>query len=419
MTALSEDTESGFDALLRAIGSSPSGQLLFGAAPPSALVAGTDLTISVPDQWFAVGGAVQLLVSAPDVVYDISTDKRIDVYLVAGKSTDSQTRNFTSIDPATGAVIQQTLSTTVALNDMPRVAYAVSSDPAAAPAPPVLSTTDAGAVLLATIVVLSGVPSVTVNEQARYTIPPGSPGGVGVHAQTHLPGGSDPLPVAASGQPGILDASGYDMLTGAVQSVTPASDSAYIKAVDSSGDVSLSMALHDSLAVVDSGGSPALAVKSRSKSILNGFEDGAARPDHRHTALDGGILVQTTEVDVSSSLGSVVSVPFAPQTLGTQSISAAQVISVSVYWVPPNAIDPAFAIETGWVSTASGYKGARGYITGAQSFAVELGDAGVTELTGPASALVSSSTSPQYGGSLSPVTGTLRVVATALAHASV
>lgn len=428
LNSLGTFTEGGFDALLRAISTSDSGQILFDLLTPVAALVSGNLEISVPAQRFAVAGAVQLTelaATAPDA----STDLWVAVYLVAGKTPDNQPRDFTSVDPTTGLIVQQQLTTEIYRRDDPSVAFSVSTDLGITPTEPLLDELALGQVKLADIKFTQSTSGIviTLNSAAQYVLPPGATGGATAHAASHQDGGSDPLPLAivtgSASSIGMMPTDSQYKVEQSIQSVTPATGVDYINVTtDAARLVTLDINLADSLDAVDVDGTTSLGVNLRPKNAVNGQEDRAARADHRHSALASGVLVQKTVLDVTALLNSTTTVTFAAQTQGTQTVNPGQITNVALFWLPGDQVDPTAPRGVGcgwqliWEAGANRSVGARAYIINANTFQVEVGELGATVLTPPALAAVQSGTwtSPSYAGGTFPTSGQLQIIATAI-----
>ena len=325
LNALGTFTEASFDALLRALSTSDNGQLLFDMLSPTVTLGGTvddpELTISSPAQRFAVAGAVQVA-PVTSTVLNASTDLWVAVYLVAGKIPENQPRDFTSVDPTTGLIVQQQLTTEIYRRDDPETSFSVSTDLFTAPEEPIMSSLTVGQVKLADVKFTesTGGVAITLNAAAQYMLPAGAAGGLASHVASHLPGGSDPLPestiTGTASSVGLMPADALYKVDQSLQSLAPAVGSEYLTVTtDSDRASTIAVKLADSLDVVDDGGITKLGVNHLPKSSVAGFEDRSARSDHQHPAIAAGIIVQVSTLDVSTTLNSATTISFAPQSV--------------------------------------------------------------------------------------------------------
>jgi hypothetical protein len=401
MNALSTNAEAAFDALIRAISTSTDGKILFDSLPPttaftSPTFTSPTLTITVPQQQFAIAGSVQTVTETVNQVdlTGISSEWKMDVHLVAGRQDDSQTRNFNSVSD-TGVIIQQQLVTPIYTDDVARVVFAVRTDLAQVQDPALL-TSDLGSILLATVT-FDGSSTVTVTPDNTYQFQ--LPSSVSV-AQENMPG-----PVTAT-EDGLMTSAQLATLNTAVQDVQAASGAAYLTAAKTGTTVSLDLKTGDSIDVDDAG---ALVVNFLPTSGVNGAAETAARSDHRHLALEAGVVTQTFDITNSTSLLGTLTTQqnLASQTVNGKTITPTKITNALVYW---GAEGSTKYIETGWSHKGDGTVGCRLIFTGETAFKVEVGSLGPVYLTAAAQA--------ETGVSLeTPTTGTIRVVVTATSDA--
>lgn len=428
MNAIGTTTEEALDQLIRALLSTETGNVLFDAAPPTVSVLNDVLTVTVPSQWFVVAGAVQ---KTQEVIAQFNAganNLRIDVYLVAGKTGQNETRDFNSVDPTTGYLIQQTLTTQIRQNDAPRVEFVTGTDILLAPTPPALSSADVGRVRLAIIryVNLSNSFTVDLNTTERYVLPPGAVAGLTAHAISHLPGGADAIQVATvsgdTSTAGLMPVNSLVKVQASIQDLAVAGGSEFLTISTSvDREVEVGVRIADSLTIEDIGGQQHLAAAFLPPSQAAGFSSSVARADHTHTSFDSGFLVQVTELDVTGNLGTILPISFLSQTQGQKTLIPKRILSVDCFWEPANQTNTnnPKGVHTGWTaintSGANATVGARALITGPSTFEIEIGELGATFLSAATKNKVASPTwtSPAYNQGSYPTSGKLRIVAVA------
>lgn len=405
MDSLHDLTETALSTLIQAITNGSTGKVLFDNIPPTgtySAAAGT-LTVTVPAQYYAVGGVVLKQAATELTVATGTTDMQVAVFLVAGREGENAVRNFLSIDPSSSQVIQQDLTHELYIYDSSRVVLSSMADLVTAIPDPTLADDDEGFIRLGTIrlTYATGAVSVVGNTTDTYTLPGGTTVPVEDHGSTHLPGGSDALPAsvlsgsAAGGSTaGLLPAGGLTALLGAIQEVLPADSAGYIQVL-TSGDnttdgaaidsrtVTLDLLLSESLTTVDTGGSTTLAVSHAPASALKGTSNRSAREDHIHPLVESGFIFQQITLAMDSGkLGTVIPYTITAAASGQPTATVAKIFSVVAMWQPPN-IKAGYenrSIETGWnvVSYAGSMTtlGCRPLITGKNTFELEIGALG-------------------------------------------
>lgn len=408
MNALSTNAEDAFNALIQAISTSTDGKILFDSLSPTAVFTNSDdpntLTITVPGQQFAIAGSVQTVTETVNQVNltGISSEWKMDVHLVAGRAIVSEDRSFNSVSD-TGVIIQQKLVTPIYKDDEARVVFAVRTNNAEATAPALLAS-DLGSILLATVTVTFAgdplVPTATVSLDNTYQFQ--LPAGV-TAALENMPG---PI-TQSSTDPGLMTPAQLDTLDAAVQDVQAASGAAYLTAVKTGTTVSLDLKTGDSIDVDDAG---ALVVNFLPTSGVNGAAETAARSDHRHLALEAGVVTQTFDIDVGTISNNLTpQKTLVSQTVNGKTITPTKITNALVYWGQAGITNPPY-VETGWSHKGDGTVGCRLIFTSDTAFKVEVGSLGPVYLTETARA--------ETGVSLDfPTNGTIRVVVTATSDA--
>jgi len=422
MDSIHELTEAALSTLIQALTSGTSGKVLFDNKPPSGTYdAGAgSIKVTVPAQYYSVLGTVVRQDATEITVAAGSTDIQIGVYLVAGTKGENETRNFLTIDPVSGQVIQQDLTHELYVDDSSRVLLTTVSDLVTAVHEPTLAEDDSGFVRLGTIrfTASTGAISVIGNTVDTYALPGGTTVPVEDHGGTHLPGGSDPLPVSAlsggadgGSTAGLLPTGGLTAILGSIQDVLPADSAAYIQILtqgDNSNDGSdldartatIDLRLAESLTTADSGGVIRLAVSQAPASALKGSSDRSAREDHIHPLVESGFIFQQISLDLSANkLGTVIPYTVTAAASGQPAATVAKIISVVAMWQPPN-IKSGYenrSIAAGWglVSYAGSLTtvGCRALITGKNTFELEIGALGAAHASNAAIQAINNSDS--------------------------
>jgi len=438
-------TEEEVDRLLRATTSSGTGKVLFDNIIPTAELAGTVLTITVPAQYFAVNGViVQTSEDVRQITVSAAEPTQVGVFLVAGRQEVLQTRNFTSTDPLTQVIVQQDAETVTQTLPTSRVSYISNSSLVVTIADPVLGATDVGFVKLATVQYDNTAPSgseltVLGNSTDVYSLPGGVSVPVDDHAATHLPGGGDAIQVAAldaaqpgGSRPGLMPAGAFTAIDEAVLDVQAADTAGYLSISVTGSNVpaqiqtngrtaTIDINRFDSLTVVDDGGIEKLGVAFLQASAKNGTADTAARSDHIHPLADSGLIVQQFVLDLAPALLSTsVAYELTPPVVGGTPVTVAKILSVNVLWQPPNLVtgNTNDGIETGWhMYFKDGQNqtlGARAHVRGTNVFDLEIGRLGACLVTGPAFDFAQDLSNPQYNAGDFAQSGRLIILATAI-----
>jgi hypothetical protein len=441
MNAIHDLTEDALALLITALGGSNTGKVLFDNLSVSAAISGTDLTITVPQQFFAVQGAVGQVGLQSQIVDTAGADVQVGVYLILSDAGQTpETRNYISVEPSSGTLIQQDLSTTVFTDTAARVAYVTVPNISDNVDAPPLGESDIGYVRLGTVKFdedqgVGSQISLVNNTTDLYQLPAGTQINVNTHAASHLPTGSDAIQSASidgsadgGSLPGLVPDGALTAVLGSVQDVLPASAAPYIS-ITRSGDntvvdqgisektITLDVIKDGSLTTRDVNGTQSLAVSYLAANPTAGVALTAARSDHTHLLSQSGFVYQELTYSLTGSdLGSIIPFIVDPTTTQDPDAVIASIVSVSVYWAPPNLKTASLLnkLDTGWwKETANGTVGARVHITGSGTFNLELGEGGVTHLTSAVIAMINDSTfgwvSSTYSGSNYPATGQLKM----------
>lgn len=433
MNALSSNTEDALSTLLSAVGGS-SGKILFEAAEPITAYDGSTVLLTVPQQHFAIGGAIGVV---PETTRTIAStgDRQIGIYFILKKFPTEEVRNFISLDDEDNILIQQDMSATVATEDIGRVEFLHVGDLVTPVDEPVLALNDADFIRLGTVVLdISATPQLTFNLNTAevFTLPNNVGQAISKHASTHLTGGSDAIDpakmnsgVIGGSMPGIMPYGSLATTMGSIQNIE--SESTYLSTV-AQGDneafadgtrnektITLKINTDDSLVATGESGET-LGVNFPSKSALYGIYDKAARWDHAHPLADTGVIIHsfTLPINQTTAFGEV----YGPYTVnaassgGDSGDKVGRIVGFHIYWIPPNQINNAqTAIACSWVPFFDGSSmetvGCRGIITSKDSFCLELGARGVAYLSDKTLLYLADRANWQYGNYA--VAGSIRV----------
>lgn len=433
-TAIGLNRQDAFASLLSAFSLDPAG-VLFDDQPPVATQVGDTITVLTPNQLVGVEGALASSATYSED-FDVTggIELKVEVFFVMRETPATETRNFLSTNPTTGNTVFQNLSTEVAQDAVVDVVYLFTNDIASADQTPVLGADDLGFVKLGTVFYDGAALSVVEEVAPRFTIPAGASVPVVGHRDTHLPNGTDPIPLAAlstsvvaGSTPGLMPEGALKLIDGALQDVTPTSDSTFLTfATVNAGDDTNPLKVirvgleHDNS--LQGAGSPVqLGVNFRPPSTLIGTDFRAARSDHKHALSESGLIVINKSREVTATdFGQIFSV-----VLSSTDVEQApeQILSVSFHWSPLNLNASgglgAARVECGWQIAdipGSGLTtlGARAAIINSTLFSVEVGASGMTQLSPAMEGLVQSWTSPSYTGGTFPREGTLHMTIVAL-----
>jgi len=395
MNNLHTYTEEALFSLLQAVGGS-SGRLLFNATPPVYSANNNIITITVPYQFFAVEGAVSYV---PETQWTRSTttDLVLGIYFILKKAPIPEERNFLSLNPDSIAV-QQDLTTPVAFEDIGRVEVTVGTVITNPPEEPVLGAGDVGFVQLGflTYNLNTGGFVYTGNSADLFTLPAATAQPAQPHAASHL--STDRIPDAAvnpgvdgGSTEGLLPRGGLTTLIGAIQDIQPTPTSSFVEVVYTgdnapSGNTTepkvalLHVNLASSLAAVVEDQAIKLGVNFKPASAVAGTSKQSARADHIHGLTEFGLIVMSQTI---SDLSIFVSGSFTVPSVGASG-TVGKIISVTPYWVPPNAPANFYGVPCGWLlvsNPAAQTLGCRASITGSNTFFVEKGAAGAALIT--------------------------------------
>lgn len=431
-TAIGLNRQAAFKLLLSAF-SQDASAVLFDATAPTVSENGTEFTISTPSQRVSVEGA--LAESALyEETFDVDNgaggenDLYVSVFFVVRETPVSDTRNFLTTVPATGAQILQNLTAEIAQQYTVDVVYlssAVNGDTQE----PVLGTDDVGSVKLAEFWRPGGgSATVTVNDVAKFALPAGTAATIAPHASEHLPGGTDPIQLAAldSNDPngstvGLMPAGSLSAALGSVQGIIAAQDSTFLSfatQADDSGfgtQVIADLETDNSLTAYPGTSNTQLGLNFLAPGSLRGQSSRPARSDHTHPLSETGMLVlnQTRNLSLSDR-GEVLTIPV---TTPNSTIEIEQITDVTVYWEPNNVADGQYVrIAAPWSVAGNGDQtvGARATVTGTNTFLLELGTEGITYLTTAMQDAIDPLLSTGYVGNNYPTDGTLHMVITAI-----
>jgi hypothetical protein len=350
-------------------------------APPSVSQVGVNWQISVPEQYAAVDGRVFKVESEQPT--SAVADKQIGVFFVLRQVNVIETRE--RLRDTGSTVVRETFDPIVRLDETSRVELTESGGPTLDPPPPVLGPDDVGAVHYATVISSGGVSTINYNEAILWNFPGGGLA-VGHHALTHMPGGSDPLPLATLGgaagsSAGLMPEGKLAVLEEAIQNVIASALSPYLVPIVSGDNsltnpkkVTLQLRHHQSLEVKDVSGQKQLGVRFGT-GPYDGDGELAARRTHTHPIDESPITVSRAKISIDdlNQLGSLIEMsPF-------EGIS--EIVSVEVYWAPPGFLSPKPGVSCNWIQVASNqYVGVRAHLVTGNEIRLEIGNVGVTKL---------------------------------------
>ena len=441
--AIGENRVQAFRSLLSVFSVAPEG-VLFQALDPVVALTGTVLSVNVPDQVIGVGGVIVRTPSYTET-FDLSdgsggtTTAKVQVYFVIRETGVSATRNFLSTNPTNNVRVYQALETEIATKYTAEVQMYKSTNVAAAEAPPATANGVLGYIKLVDVVYDGSTINIAQNTAAHFRIPGGASIPIAAHGVEHLPGGSDPIPLAQVDNTGTLGSTAGLMPEGAlaaaqggIQDIVPTTNAAFLQFATQgsntiqAGDfspkiVQANLNYDGSLRAVSEGGTPKLAVNFPAKTFLAGQRDQAARSDHTHRLSESGYVVINKEITVSSDqLGDIINVSVS---VADASVDIEQILDVQCYFAPRN-LDAQQGFDThrlavGWNfgvfdGSGIGTVGTRVNILGPRLFQLELGEIGLMYLSSPMQTLVQSWTSPSYSDGAFPKAGTLHLIITAL-----
>ena len=429
-TAIGLNRQAAFKLLLSAF-SGDASAVLFDAIEPTVTKSNTVYTITAPSQLVSIEGA---LAQSSEYVESFNTDNGaggendlyVYVFFVVRQTPVTDTRNFLSTVPSTGAQILQNLTAEVAQRYTVEVVY-LSSPAENTTLVPVLDTDALGYVKLADVSVISGEAAVTLNQAPKFALPGGSSSSVASHAQTHIDG-PDRIPdavLSGSNQngstAGLMPEGALATTYSSVQGIVPDSASSFLSFAsqpDDSGrgrQVIAALASDNSLTT---GPDSRLGLNYLAESALNGLSSRPARSDHTHPLSETGMLVINQSLVVTlSTLGAVRTFTVAAT---DTTIEIERILDVVVYWEPNNVNSEEYIrLAAPWsIINQSGLGaqtlGARAMITGSNTFKLEIGSAGITYLTQEMQNTISPLVNGGYNGSNIPTDGTLHMVITAL-----
>lgn len=372
-------TEEAFEDLAIAMTGGLSDVLLTDA-PPTVSEVGVNWQISVPEQYAAVDGRVFKVEGA--VKTSAIADKQIGVFFVLRQVPVVEARD--RLRDTGSTVVRETFSPTVRLDETDRIEITESGGPTIDPPPPSLGSDDVGYVLYATVVSNGGVSTVNHNTAALWNFPGGGVA-VGLHAMTHMPGGGDPIPLAALGGPsgssaGLLPEGRLAVIEEAIQDVVISALSPYLTSVLSGNNTlsdpkkaTIGLRHHQSLEVRDVSGEKQLGVRFGT-GPYDGEGEIAARRTHTHPISESPITVARTTVTIDdlAQLGSLISVsPF---------INISEIVSVEIFWAPPGFVSPKPGVTCGWVEESGGqFVGVRAHLVTGNEIRLEVGNVGIAK----------------------------------------
>lgn len=430
-TAIGLNRQAAFKLLLSAF-SGDASAVLFDAIAPTVSENGTVYTITTPAQLVSIEGA---LAQSSEYVESFDTDNGaggqndlyVYVFFVVRQTPVTDTRNFLSTVPATGAQILQNLTVEVAQRYTVEVVY-LSSLTANTTLVPILDSDAIGYVKLADFVAQPGNPvEVTVNQVPKFALPGGSSSSLPAHGDTHITG-QDRIPdaVLSDTNPngstvGLMPEGALATAYSSVQGIVPAGTSPFLSFAstpDESGrgkQVIAELSADNSLTT---GSDAKLGLNFLAASDLNGSSSRPARSDHTHPLSETGMLVINQSLAVSlSSLGDVRSFTASPT---DTTIEVERILDVAIYWEPNNVKSEEYIrLAAPWstvIQSGLGVQtlGARAMITGSNTFKLEIGSVGITYLTQEMQNTISPLVNGGYNGSNIPTDGTLHMVITAL-----
>jgi len=356
--------------------------VLLTSAPPTVSKVGTNWRISVPEQYAAVDGRVFKVENEEPTV--AIGDKQIGVYFVLRQVNIVEARE--RLRDTGSTVVRENFDPIVRLDETPRIEITESGGPAVAPPAPSLSGDDVGYVAYATIIgYADGSYTINYNTASLWNFPGGGLA-VGLHALTHMPGGTDPIPLAmlggsAGSSAGLMPEGKLAVVQESIQDVISSALSPYLVPIVSGDNsvsdpkkVTLQLRHHQSLEVKDVGGQKQLGVRFGT-GPYDGLGDVAARRTHTHPIDQSPITVGRAKVTIDdlNQLGALIEVaPF-------DSIS--EIVSVEIYWAPPDFLTPRPGVECSWVQLGTNqYAGVRAHLVTSNEIRLEIGNVGLTKM---------------------------------------
>lgn len=440
LNAISENVEGAFSDLFTVFSNNTQG-VLFDALPPVVTKDGTNLTILTPAQRVGIVGNVESVKQYSEV-FDVDDglggelDLRVEIYFVFSRVPVTATRNFLSIEPIKGVSILQNFEAEIATHIRPHVVYLWTNNLSASSEEPVVGPNDVGYIKLATVV-YTGVVTITDEPQNKFTLPNGVVVPTQLHANQHMPGGSDPIPVAAltntlsaGSSAGLMPIGALATTMQSLQNLVPNSDSPFLSfsivgtntLVNGAYDpriAQVSLKTDASLTVHNSGEGQRLAVRFAPKGATAGQADEAARRDHIHALSESGIVVVNLQRAMTpSDLGTLITTTVTAADL-PQGVRLGQILDIKYYWQPNNLSElnshDDNMVAVPWIVAAIGSLGlttvgVRTNILSRDTFQIEVGVAGLAYLTAQMQAEVESWTAPQYSQGAYPSSGTLHMV---------
>lgn len=434
MNDLHNFTEDGVYELLKAIGGS-TGKLLFNPTEPTTSILSSVLYITVPSQYFAIGGAVTSVVET-SISYALSADTYIGVYFVLKKDPIQEERNFLSLDDPSNILILQDLTATVRYEDLGRVVFTRSSTSTIAE--PLLGETDVDFVQLGYYSYTHSSTTLvyTPNESDVFSLPAGIATAVPGHGLTHIKGAADAIPdaninsgVTGGSTSGLLPEGGLTAVLGSIQEVAAATDSTYIQlseegtnAVDGNGidsrTLTIGIRTDESLTTVaDSEGDAALGLNFLPASVLNGISDRPARVGHLHSLSQMGVILHSLSVDMNSfsDYGTVIG-PFTVSSTnsgGSGVSDVGRILNISVTWLPPGVSDNShYGVSCDWSiinDPLPASIGCRAIIASSNTFYLEIGEQGFAYLTQATINKINQNSNPQWAFGNYATSGKIRM----------
>jgi len=440
LNAISENVEGAFSDLLNVFSNNTQG-VLFDALLPVVTKDGTTLSVFTPAQHVGIQGNVEYVKQYSEL-FDVDDglggelDLRVEIFFVFTRVPVTATRNFLSLEPIKGVNILQNFEAEIATHVRPHVVYLWTNNLSASGEVPALGPNDVGHIKLATVI-YTGVVTITDEPQNKFTLPNSVVVPTQAHAAQHMPGGSDPLPIAtltntltAGSSAGLMPIGALATTMQAVQNLVPNNDSPFL-AFSIVGTNTLVNGVYDpriakvslktdaSLTVHNSNEGQRLGVRFAPKGATAGQADEAARRDHIHAVSESGIVVVNLERTLAASdLGTLLTITITASDL-PQNVRLGQILDVKYYWQPSNLSElnnhDDNLVAVPWVVAAIGALGlttvgVRTNVLANNTFQAEIGAAGLTYLTPQMQAEVQSWTSPQYSQGTYPSSGKLRMV---------
>ncbi len=411
--------------LLRSFSASPT-SVLFQSLDPVVTKLGTTVTVAVPAQYISVQGAIS---RTPDYTeaFDIDDggggelDLKVEVYFVSNRIPVLATRNFISVEPTNSATVIQELEATMAVNAEAQVVLLRSNNLASASENPTTGPDSNGFVRLGEIQVTGGVVTYIEDPLAKFQLPGGAAVPVTTHADTHLPGGTDPIAVAEGGDVtlgsestvGLMPEGSLDRVLSSITDVVSASNTDYLSFARTDTRLIATLAKDASLSLF-SDGATVLGLNYLPPSASNGMSARPARSDHAHKLSDTGLVIINKTLNLQEAMfGTVVTTNIAES---DTEVPIERIFDVRYYWQPIN-VDVSgghgeYSIEAPWsvVNIPGGGLqtiGARTFTADTTQIRTELGDAAIAFMTAASMADAVARTIPQYAEGQYPKTGTL------------